>query len=349
MVSIDSFTINPQVLNLIAELDEFKGRWEALGRLAPETLASLRKVATIESVGSSTRIEGVRLSDHEVETLLANLEMHSFRSRDEEEVAGYAETMNTVFESFEDIPFTENHLKQFHGMLLKYSARDNHHRGQYKKLSNNVEAFDVDGRGLGVIFETASPMDTPRLMSELMAWTATALTQRELHPLLVIAIFVVHFLAIHPFQDGNGRLSRIATTLLLLKSGYHYVPYSSIERIVEENKDAYYLALRTSQKCIRTEQENLDAWVHFFLATLKQQKDILLGKVERERHLEKLPPVAAKLLVLVKERGRMTIGDAVTLLEVNRNTAKVHLRQLVKQGRLVRHGSGKATWYSPGR
>lgn len=349
MISIDSFTIDAQVLNLIAELDEFKGRWEALGRMAPEKLASLRKVATIESVGSSTRIEGARLSDHEVEALLANLEMHSFRSRDEEEVAGCAETMNTVFESFEHIPFTENHLKQFHGMLLKYSARDSHHRGHYKKLANNVEAFDTDGRSLGVIFETASPLDTPRLMTDLVAWTAIALTQRELHPRLVIAIFVVHFLAIHPFQDGNGRFSRIVTTLLLLKSGYNYVPYSSIERIVEENKDAYYLALRTSQKFIRTEHENLDAWVHFFLYTLKQQKDILLRKVERERRLEKLPPVAEKLLVLVKERGRMTISDAVTLLEVNRNTAKVHLRQLVKQGRLVPHGRGKTSWYSPGR
>lgn len=344
-----SFTIDSQVLNFISELDEFKGRWEALGKLAPEKLSSLRKVATIESVGSSTRIEGVRLSDHEVEALLANLEIHSFRSRDEEEVGGYAETMNAVFESFEHIPFTENYLKQLHGMLLKYSTKDNHHRGEYKKLPNNVEAFDAAGGSLGVIFETASPFDTPLLMTELVEWTAKALTERELHPILTIAVFVVHFLAIHPFQDGNGRLSRILTTLLLLKSGYHYVLYSSLERIIEENKDAYYRALRASQKSIGAPDENLDAWIRFFLRTLKQQKDILFRKVERERLAEKLPPVAERLLILAKERGRLTISEAVALLDLNRNTAKVHLRQLVERGYLIRHGTGKASWYSAGK
>jgi Fic family protein len=344
-----SFSIDAQVLNLIAELDEFKGRWQALGKLAPEKLSSLRRVATIESVGSSTRIEGARLSDHQVEALLANLEMHSFRSRDEEEVAGYAETMNTVFESFDQIPITENHIRQLHGMLLKYSTRDSHHRGQYKKLPNNVEAFDANGGSLGVIFETASPFDTPRFMSELSTWTATALARRELHPILVIAVFAVHFLAIHPFQDGNGRLSRILTTLLLLKAGYSYVPYSSLERIVEENKDAYYRALRSAHKLIRTLDENLDDWVHFFLLTLKKQKDVLLRRVEQEQGLEKLPPVAEQLLVLVKERGRLTISEVVKLLDVNRNTAKVYLRKLVNQGHLARHGTGKATWYTLGR
>lgn len=342
-------TIDCQVLNLIAELDEFKGRWEALGKLAPEKLSLLRKAATIESVGSSTRIEGVKLSDHEVEALLANLEVHSFKSRDEEEVVGYAKAMNTVFESFEFIPFSENHLKQLHGMLLMYSAKDGHHRGEYKKFSNNVEAFDADGKSLGVIFETASPFDTPRLITELVEWAAKALGAGDLHPILVTAAFVVHFLAIHPFQDGNGRLSRILTILLLLKSGYSYVPYSSLERVVEENKEAYYRALRTSQQRIRTSEENLDEWVRFFLRTLKQQKDILLRKVEREQRLEKLPPVAERLLVLVKERGRLTIAEAVTLLDVNRNTVKAHLRKLVQEKYLIQHGTGKATWYAPGK
>ncbi len=349
MISARSITIDAQVLTLIAEIDEFKGRWEALGRLAPEKLSSLRRVATIESVGSSTRIEGARLSDHEVEALLSNLEMRSFRSRDEEEVAGYAEAMNTVFESYEYIPMTENHIRQLHGMLLKYSSKDGAHRGEYKKLPNNLEAFDVDGKSLGVIFETASPFDTLRLMPELVTSAKTALESRELHPLLVIAALVVHFLAIHPFQDGNGRLSRILTMLLLLRCGYRYAPYSSLERIVEENKDSYYRALRASQKHIRTDRQNLDVWVRFFLRTLKQQKDTLLRTVEQERLLEKLPAVARRLLVLAKQRGRLTISEAVTLLEINRNTAKVHLRRLVGEGYLVQHGTGKATWYLPGK
>jgi len=283
MIHDGTIIIDSQLLKLIAELDEFKGRWEALGRLSPEKLSSLRRVSTIESVGSSTRIEGARLSDHAVETLLANLQMHSFRSRDEEEAAGYAEAMNTVLESYEDIPFTENHIRQLHGILLRHSAKDSSHRGEYKKFPNHVVAFDADGNSLGVIFETASPFDTPRRMAELMDWANAAFAEREPHPLLAIAAFVVHFLAIHPYQDGNGRLSRVLTTLMLLKHGYLYVPYSSLERIVEENKDAYYRALRASQKSIGSNEENLDDWVRFFLRTLKQQKDKARQQEEQAR------------------------------------------------------------------
>lgn len=349
MIKLNTITIDTTILNLIAELDEFKGRWEMLGCLAPDTLQSLRKVATIESVGSSTRIEGARLSDHQVEALLANLDINSFRSRDEEEVAGYAEAMGTVFDSWVHIPMTENHIKQLHGMLLKYSTKDTAHRGEYKKFPNNVEAFDADGKSIGVIFETATPFDTPQLMNRLVASTRRALADRELHPLLTVAAFVVHFLAIHPFQDGNGRLSRVLTTLLLLQAGYRYVPYSSMERVVEENKDGYYRVLRLSQKEIRTDAENLDAWVRFFLQILKKQKDVLLRKVELEQLLEKLPPLSEQMVVLAKERGRLTITGAVTLLQINRNTAKVHIRQLVAGGYLVQHGTGRATWYTAGK
>ncbi len=346
MIKLDTITIDATVLNLIAELDEFKGRWEMLGRLAPDTLQSLRKVATIESVGSSTRIEGVRLSDHEVEALLANLDTNSFRSRDEEEVAGYAEVMGTVFDSWEQIHLTENHVKQLLAMLLKYSGKDTSHRGEYKKLPNNVEAFDAGGKSVGVIFETATPFDTPQLMADLIEATRRELASRELHPLLIVAAFTVHFLAIHPFQDGNGRLSRVLTTLLLLQAGYRYVPYSSMERIIEENKDGYYRTLRLSQKEIRTNAENLDAWVRFFLQTLKKQKDVLLRKVEQEQRLEKLPPLSEQLVMLARDRGRLSISDAVTLLGVNRNSVKVHLRQLVGSGHLEQHGSGRSTWYT---
>lgn len=349
MISSKTITIDAQVLKLIAEMDEFKGRWDALGKLSPEKLTFLRRVATIESVGSSTRIEGAMLSDREVEALLANMEMHSFRSRDEEEVAGYAEVMNLIFDSWEHIPLTENHIKQLHCILLKYSAKDHPHKGEYKKLQNNVEAFDANGKSLGVIFETASPFDTPHLMTELVGRTSAALRNRELHPILVIAAFVVHFLAIHPFHDGNGRLSRVLTTLLLLKCGYLYVSYSSMERIVEENKERYYRALRASQRHIRGAKENLDDWARFFLHTLKKQKDALLWKVEREQILAQMSPLSERILVLAKERGRLAISEAVTLLSINRNTAKLHFRQLVHQGYLIQHGTGKGTWYSPGK
>ena len=242
MIKSDTIKITPEILALIAELDEFKGAWRALGTLAPERLSALRRVATIESIGSSTRIEGSKLSDREVERLLANLDIKSFATRDEQEVAGYAEAMETIFSSWQDIPVTENHIKQLHRDLLIYSEKDARHRGSYKTLSNSVAAFDEEGKQIGIVFETATPFDTSRLMAELVAWFEAAHKEHNVHPLLAIGVFVVVFLAIHPFQDGNGRLSRILTTLVLLRAGYGYVPYSSLESVIEQSKEAYYLA-----------------------------------------------------------------------------------------------------------
>src|ERR1700720_4770848 len=161
MIQPASLKITPEILGSIAELDEFKGGWRALGTLAPEPLSPLRKVATIESIGSSTRIEGSKLSDREVEKLLANLEIKSFHTRDEQEVAGYAETMELIFQSWDEITLTENHVKQLHRDLLQYSEKDAHHRGNYKTQPNNVAAFDEAGKQVGTVFETASPFDTP--------------------------------------------------------------------------------------------------------------------------------------------------------------------------------------------
>ena len=165
----DSLQISTELLMLLSEIDEFKGAWRALGMLAPERLLALRRVAMIESIGSSTRIEGSQLSDREVEQLLSKLDIKKFDSRDEQEVAGYAETMDAVFHSYADIPITENHLKQLHRDLLRYSYKDERHRGDYKKLPNNVVALDADGKMIGVVFETAPPFDTPRRMNELVA------------------------------------------------------------------------------------------------------------------------------------------------------------------------------------
>ena len=144
MISVQNIQITPQFLLLIAEIDEFKGAWRALGQLAPEQLQSLKRVATIESIGSSTRIEGSKLSDQQVEALLSNLQIKKFDTRDEQEVAGYAEVMNTIFQHYTDISLTENYIKQFHRNLLQYSEKDSWHRGEYKKNNNHVEAFDAD-------------------------------------------------------------------------------------------------------------------------------------------------------------------------------------------------------------
>lgn len=345
-IRTDTIAITPAILKLIAEIDEFKGAWTAIGRISPERLSALRRVATIESIGSSTRIEGAKLSDKEVEALLAGLELKEFSSRDEEEVAGYAEAMETVFSHFKEIALTENYIKQLHRDLLQYASKDERHRGAYKTHTNHVEAFGPDGESIGIVFETASPFDTPRLMTELVEWTQDHLESGDLHKLIVIAVFIVVFLAIHPFQDGNGRLSRILTTLLLLRAGYEYVPYSSLESVIEQSKDAYYLGLRQTQGTIRTETPNWQPWLGYFLRSLQQQKARLEKKIERERLiLGDLPELSVQILELCRERGRVTVADAAKVTGANRNTIKDHLKSLTKAGHIAQHGAGRGTWY----
>jgi len=339
--------ITQEVLGLIAEIDEFKGAWRALGTLAPDRLSALRRVATIESIGSSTRIEGGKLSDREVERLLANLMIKSFVTRDEQEVAGYAETMELIFRAWDDIPISENHIKQLHRDLLVYSEKDTWHRGNYKTSSNSVAAFDQDGKQIGIVFETATPFDTPRLMAELVGWLTAEREQRHLHPLLVIAVFTVVFLEIHPFQDGNGRLSRILTTLLLLQAGYAYVPYSSLESVIEQNKEGYYLALRQTQGTIRSNAPNWQPWLIFFLRVLQKQMKRLARKIEREKLIfSSLPELSLHILDHAREHGRVSMGDIIKLTGASRNTLKQQLRQLVDKGHLTKHGGGRSTWYS---
>jgi len=345
MINTSTLNITPEILSLISEIDEFKGAWKALGQLAPEQLTSLKHVATIESIGSSTRIEGSKLTDQQVLELLTNLEIKKFSSRDEQEVAGYATVMNLIFQDFENIPFDENHIRQLHKELLQYSEKDEWHQGNYKKSPNNVEAFK-DGKSIGVVFETASPFETPERMKELVAWITQAQAEKKLHPILVTAIFVVEFLAIHPFQDGNGRLSRVLTTYLLLKEGYAYVPYSSLEAVVEHNKENYYLALRQTQGTLRTEKPNWQPWVLFFIKALKEQKKRLEKKIEQEKLLlTKLPELSQKILELIKSRGRITIGEIVTITGANRNTIKKHLEMLVTNNLIKKQGATKGAWY----
>ena len=346
MIQPNTIQITPELLSQIAKIDEFKGTWRALGTLAPDRLAALRRVATIESIGSSTRIEGSKLTDREIERLLSNLQIKSFTTRDEQEVAGYAEVMELVFTSWQDIAFTENHIKQLHQNLLAHSEKDARHRGSYKTMSNSVVALDESGAQISVVFQTATPFDTPRLMTELVAWVHQERTVGRLHPLLIIALCVVVFLEVHPFQDGNGRLSRVLATLLLLQSGYAYVPYSSLESVIEQNKEAYYLALRQTQVTIRTDVPDWQPWLSFFLTSLAEQVKRLARKVEREKIvLATLPNLSLQIVEFAREHGRITISEAIKLTGGNRNTLKQHFRALVERGHLKQQGGGRGVWY----
>jgi Fic family protein len=347
MVEITNIVITPEILKLIAEIDEFKGRWKVIETLAPEKLTSLRRIATIESVGSSTRIEGSKLSDADVEKLLSGLKTKAFASRDEQEVAGYADAMDMIFDGYDAIASTENHIKQLHGVLLKYSAKDQDHRGQYKKVTNNVEAFGPDGKSLGVVFETASPFETPGWMKDLVEWFNRSIEEESHHPLILIGIFVVTFLAIHPFKDGNGRLSRVLTTLLLLRAGYGYVPYSSMEGVIEQNKDNYYLALRRTQQTIRKDPQNWQYWLVFFLKTMAKQKDNLAAKVKEEQALRaSLPALSRQILEMAKTRSEISVKDIEDATGANRGTIKDHVKKLAQLQYLQQVGKGRGARYT---
>ncbi|PCI45015.1 MAG: AsnC family transcriptional regulator [Proteobacteria bacterium] len=345
-MNLTNLIITPELLRIISEIDGFNGGWKVQNNLNPEYLTKLRHVATIESIGSSTRIEGSKLTDNEIESLLGKVGQESFAHRDEQEVVGYAEVMETVFENFEHISISENYIKQLHTSLLRHSSKDERHRGEYKKHSNSVEAFDDTGKSLGVVFETTSAFDTPKQMQGLVYWVRESLEDKSYHPLIVIAVFNVVFLAIHPFQDGNGRLSRVLISLFMLKAGYGYIPYSSLESIVEKNKDGYYLALQRTQKTLICETDWLP-WLNFFFRSLKGQKDHLKTKVDSLEKYSQLSKENAMIMQHLDTHGRMTLSDACEFItSVSRPTIKNRVSELVKKALIERHGVGKATWYS---
>jgi Fic family protein len=346
MPEVKNITITPQMLAQIAELDEYKGAWTGFANLRQDQLNSLKKVSTIESIGASNRIEGNKLSDEEIEEFLSHINIKSFKTRDEEEIAGYSDLMNTIFDNYTVIPLTENHIMQLHQILLRYTKKDERHRGKYKKLPNSVAAFDQDGNEIGIVFETATPFDTPRLMEELIEWTRKNLNDSFFHPLIVIGIFIVHFLAIHPFQDGNGRLSRALTSMLLLKKGYAYIPYSSVESIIEASKEGYYRALRRTQKNIWHSKVDYEPWLSYFLTVLQKQKKHLESKIDIMVNDDtKLTRNQRAILELFDNKPEWGFSEIAAQLEMKLETVRANIKNLVNNGYLVKYGTTKGASY----
>lgn len=334
-----------ELVRLIGELDHFRGTWRKMQEIRAERLVQLRQITTIESTASSTRIEGVELTDAEVARVLEGIGSDSFRARDEEEVKGYAELLTLIYESHPDIPLTEGHIKQLHRVLLEHSGKDERHRGEYKKLPNDV----VRKRGEvieEVLFKTATPFDTPQLMAALVHTSNAAFADRTLHPLVVIGRFVVDFLAIHPFQDGNGRLARALTTLLLLRNGYDYVAYASLERVIEDNKPQYYVALRESQLAMRDNPASFRVWLFFFLRALKAQQESLASKLQLEKAMLDLSEVQQKIADLIAARVRMTGPEIARELGLTDRAARYHLDILRSRGIVSAHGKKRGAYYT---
>jgi len=329
----------------IAQIDELKGQWIAGVRLSPQVLGRLKRSVLVTSTGASTRIEGARLSDEDIEKLMRGISIQKFSDRDKQEVKGYYKLLQDVFDSWKILKFSESTLKHFHKEMLKYVKKDIYHRGEYKKQENKVQMIDEAGKSIGVLFDTTPAYLTGKEMLELVEWAQKAFKEKKHHPLLVVANFLVEFLQIHPFQDGNGRLSRILTNLLLLKEGYLYMPYVSHEKLIEDNKPDYYMALRKSQKTFKAKKEDIVPWLEFFLTIFLKQSRMaveLLTKEDIEKILSQKQLSIWQYLNKVEEA---TPQEITSKTKVARPTVSQALDKLLKLKKIERLGLGRSTRY----
>lgn len=335
----------PHIVGLLAEIDEVKGQFKAGLRMTPQAIISLRQSLLVTSAGASTRIEGAKLTDEEVEKIMRGLSLSKFADRDTQEVQGYLETLQNVLESFQTLPLREGMIQSLHNQLLKYSNKDDAHRGEYKKKENTVGVLGPDGQVAHIMFETTKAFLTPKEMQELVDWITDALEKNRFHPLLTIATFIVEFLKIHPFEDGNGRLSRVLTTVLLLRSGYKFAEYISHEQIIERRKDEYYLALRKSQETFNTEKETIAPWLNFFLSVIKEQATKALTFVGEENVEDTLSPKQNEVWKYISSVGDASRGDIVKATGIVEGTINQALDRLIELGKVKRVGRGRGTRY----
>jgi Fic family protein len=336
---------DPHIVALLAEIDGIRGEFKSGLRMTPQAITNLRKSTLITSAGASTRIEGGRLSDKDVEKVMRGLAVSKFADRDSQEVQGYLETLQNVFDSYQTLPLRESMITSLHNQLLKYSTKDNTHRGIYKKKENAVGVIGPDGKVAQIMFETTPAYLTEKEMRELIDWTNDALEKKRFHQLLIIANFIVEFLKIHPFEDGNGRLSRVLTNILLLRSGYQFVQYVSHEQIIERRKDEYYIALRKSQETFKTDHGTIAPWLNFFLSVVKEQATKALSYLEEEKIEDNLSPKQYEVWKYASSVNETSPSDVVRATNISLGTVRQALNSLVKLGKIKRVGHGRGTRY----
>ena len=331
---------------LLSMLDTFKGSWKMKEGQQGQYLKELRKIATIESTGSSTRIEGATLTDEEVEKLLASVKVTRFASRDEQEVAGYYEAIEVILDNYADIEMSERYIHQLHGILLKHSEKDQMHRGSYKNSSNKVVAKYPDGTQR-TLFDPTPPHLAPVEMTQLIEWLNKRIEKQDMHPLVFIAGFVYEFLSIHPYKDGNGRLSRLLTTLLLMKQGYDFIQYVSFENVIESSKDKYYRVLMAGQQNRYKDNERINGWVLYFMECLIALTERLDAKYKIFTRLKPaLNRRQQQVLNYIRDNEPAQLGEIDRALgKYSRNTLKKDLAYLVKEKLLLKTGERKGTRY----
>lgn len=336
-----TLNLNWKLIRLISDIDRFDAAWQAIERREGHTLKELKSIATVRSVGASTRIEGSKLSDQEVDALLKNMDISKLEERDQQEVVGYFEVLDTIDESHEHINVSETGLKNLHNQLLKYSAKDQWHKGDYKQHTNAVEAHLPDGT-TQIIFQTTPPgFPTEDAMRSLIEWHES---DTETHHLVKSALFCYEFVSIHPFQDGNGRLSRLLSTLLLRKHGYQWIRYVSFEHEIESKKTEYYRVLRACQA--HRPSEDISEWVTFFLECLKNIQDALMRKLESHNITQSHAPKEKMLLAIIESNPGVKTSDIATKMAISSSTVKRMVEKLIYQKLIERHGSGPGSYYT---
>lgn len=334
-------SIDWKLINLISEIDRFDANWTAIERKEGQSLKELKSIATVRSVGASNRIEGNRMSDEEVDVLIQNIDITKLTDRDSQEVVGYFEVLDLISESYTNIHLTESHIKSLHNSLLKYSAKDQWHKGNYKTHSNAVEASFPDGTRQIIFQTTEAGYATEDAMRALINWYDT---EREVHSLVKIAAFVYEFLSIHPFQDGNGRLSRLISTLLLLNNGYKWIEYVSFEHEIENRKSEYYQVLRTCQA--QRPKEDVTVWMEFFLGCLANIQSQLIAKLNRSGLETQLSPKEKLIYTIIQNRPNIQSGEISEKLAIPLPTVKRILSELTNKGLIEKKGSGRSVSYT---
>lgn len=333
--------IDWKLINLISEIDRFDANWTAIERKEGQSLKELKSIATVRSVGASNRIEGNKMTDEEVDVLLQKIDITKLTDRDSQEVVGYFEVLDLISEFYENVDLTEGHIKSLHNGLMKYSDKDQWHKGNYKKLSNAVEASFPDG-SRQIIFPTTPPgFATDDAIRELLNWYHS---ETEIHPLIRIAAFVYDFLSVHPFQDGNGRLSRLISTLLLLNNGYNWIQYVSFEHEIENRKNEYYQVLRSCQ--VQRPKENISVWIQFFLSCLSNIQSQLLMKLNKSGMETQLSPKEKLIYTIILNRPNIKSGEISEKLGIPSPTVKRMLSELITKGLIEKQGKGRSVSYT---
>ncbi|NCU32804.1 MAG: Fic family protein [Candidatus Moranbacteria bacterium] len=333
--------IDWKLIKLISEIDRFDANWAAIERREGQTLKELKSIATVRSVGASNRIEGNRMSDEEVDVLLQKIDITNLTDRDSQEVVGYFEVLDLISESYENISVTESHIRSLHNSLMKYSTKDEWHKGNFKLHSNAIEASFPDGTRQIIFQTTEAGFATEDAIRALLNWYNS---ETEVHTLIKVASFVYDFLSVHPFQDGNGRLSRLISTLLLLKNGYKWIQYVSFEHEIENRKNEYYQVLRSCQA--QRPNEDVTVWIQFFLNCLSNIQSQLLTKLQKSGMETQLSPKEKSIYSIIQNRPNIQSGKIAEKLAIPAPTVKRILSELLNKGLIEKQGSGRNVSYT---